>query len=312
MAKLAPRRCSIPLAFVAVLALPGAAGAQGGDPAAAAELFRQGRAALLEKRYDVACAALAESERLDPRVGTLLNLAQCEEVTGKLAGARAHLEKALRIARTTGDPREAHVTEQRDALLPRVPQLTLLVAPGAPDDTRVRLDGVDVAPGDLGVAMPLDPGVHVVVASAPGRAARRFEVDAAEGSTQELRVEPGEAGAAPPAPSPVAPAPLAPVERPASPRAGAGDTQRWIAYAAGGLGLVALGLGAYWGIQAINARDDPRCQGGVCNDEAAAQTQRDGRDAGNRSTIAFVAGGALVVGAVVLLLTAPRAPRGSL
>jgi hypothetical protein len=44
----------------------------------------------------------------------------------------------------------------------------------------------------------------------------------------------------------------------------------------------------------------------VCNSEAAAQVQRDGHAAGDRSTVAFIAGGALVATGLVLWFTATQ------
>ncbi|NOU28880.1 MAG: hypothetical protein HOO96_13330, partial [Polyangiaceae bacterium] len=46
-------------------------------------LFREGRKALEAGDYAVACAKFAESQRIEPAPGTLLNLAGCEERSGK-------------------------------------------------------------------------------------------------------------------------------------------------------------------------------------------------------------------------------------
>jgi serine/threonine-protein kinase len=84
-----------------------------------------------------------------------------------------------------------------------------------------------------------------------------------------------------------------------------GTAQRWSGYLVGGAGIIGLGIGTAWGAQAINAKSAPGCQNGVCSTNAAAQVQRDGYDAGNRATVAFLAGGALLAGGVALWLTAP-------
>jgi len=310
------RAWALPISIFA-LVWASTASAQG-DPAAAAELFRQGRAALGQKDYATACPKFAESQRLDPKVGTLINLAQCEEATGKLASALRHWVDAQALAHSLGDGREAFVVHQHDAILPRVPHLLVRLTPAAPADTRITVDGSEVAPSDIGAPIAVDVGPHVILAESAGRADGRFDVSTSEGETAEVPVEPG-------APLPSAPATSA---APASttstnlgpgnaslessggavPAAGAASssTQRWVAYGLGGLGIVGLGLGAAWGVQAINAKNEPGCQNGVCNSEAAAQVQRDGHDAGDRSTIAFIAGGALVAAGVVLWFTAPR------
>jgi hypothetical protein len=59
------------------------------DPAAAEALFQQGKAALDRGDLDVACGKLRESHRLDPAVGTLFNVADCEERRGKTGTAWA-------------------------------------------------------------------------------------------------------------------------------------------------------------------------------------------------------------------------------
>ena len=52
---------------------------QASDVARADLAFREGRALLTEGNYDAACPKLEESQRLDPALGTLVNLAVCYE-----------------------------------------------------------------------------------------------------------------------------------------------------------------------------------------------------------------------------------------
>ena len=67
-----------------------ASAAEPHDAAAADVLFRRAKDALAAGNVDGACASFAESQRLDPAAGTLLNLADCEEKQGKLATAWQH------------------------------------------------------------------------------------------------------------------------------------------------------------------------------------------------------------------------------
>jgi hypothetical protein len=267
----------------------------GRDAAAAAELFQQGRRALQDHQYPEACARFAESQRLDPKVGTLINLAMCEQGSGHLARAARRWDEALELARSTSDPRQGYVTEQRDALAPSVPWCILQPAPSSPPGTVVRLDDETTSlPLDSSPTIAVDPGAHVARVSAPGRAERPFPFSAAEGGRVTVVVEPGDA-----------------IVVPSIEPSGRGNVPRILAYVAGGLGVVGVGVGAVFAAQAISARNDPRCSQGVCADPADAQTQRDGAAAGDRANIAFAVGGAMIAGGVVLWLTAPRGPQGS-
>src|SRR3954454_5915906 len=74
------------LIVAVVLAAPAAA-APPRDPAAAEWLFREGRTLMKKRDFLGACPKLEESLRLDPAVGTLMNLAECEERIGRTASA---------------------------------------------------------------------------------------------------------------------------------------------------------------------------------------------------------------------------------
>jgi len=107
--------------FIGVLSIaitslvPRAAFAQGNtdrETAAKAEaLFRNAKDADARGDLTMACAGFAESQRLDPAVGTLLNLADCEARSGWADDARAHYEDA-RSQMTPGDARRQFATDQ--------------------------------------------------------------------------------------------------------------------------------------------------------------------------------------------------------
>lgn len=136
------------------------------DESAAARLFREGRALLVEGRLAEACAKLEQSQRLEPRLGTKLNVAFCQEQLGKLATAWRSFQEAASLARGAADSeREQFARSRVAALEPRVPRLLVRVATGAgANPPMILLDGVPLSDADEGEPLLLDPGVHVVVA----------------------------------------------------------------------------------------------------------------------------------------------------
>src|SRR5262245_63276914 len=106
-------------ACILLFAPPIRAEAPSDQGALARELFDQGRALLETKDYERACEKFAESQRLDPGGGTLLNLALCHELSGKTASAWTEFDQALRMARADGrSDREEFARTHIDALVP--------------------------------------------------------------------------------------------------------------------------------------------------------------------------------------------------
>ncbi len=274
------------------------------DEAAAAELFEEGRAALLEKSYEVACKKLAESYRLAPHVGSVISLAQCEEASERLALARTHWQQALNLARVMNDPRASFAEERLGQIEPRVPRLTLHPASGSPRSLLVRKDGVVVGAPSFDARLPVEVGEHVVTVDAPGFATKVVHVTLREGETKAVTLELGDAL---PEPPPVAPLSTVNEEspRPAPPTKGVLVP---LAVTSAALGVVAMGFGTGFGVAATLARNDPRgtcfSQSGVC--DSAGNARNFAFAEGDASTVLFVAGGALVATGAALWLLAPK------
>jgi hypothetical protein len=84
--------------------------------------------------------------------------------------------------------------------------------------------------------------------------------------------------------------------------------QRIAAFGVGGLGVVALGVGAVFGISAISDASDAKsagCHGNVCPDASSARRYDDARSSGNVATILFAAGAGVIAAGAVLYFTAP-------
>lgn len=180
----APRalRSSAALALC-LLSAPAAAQAPSAQAASAREqadaAFEEARLLLDEGRKKAACEKFELSMSLDPSPGTLLNLGNCYEADD-VVRSLATFERALRDAQASPDPvRRERWTEAATSRIAdvskKVPRLTLRAA----EETLVLLDGQRV---ELGAPLRLNPGSHLIEASAPGK--RSF--------SQELRVELGQ------------------------------------------------------------------------------------------------------------------------
>jgi hypothetical protein len=196
------------LAFGATLLVTGVAAAQpkdARDPAAAESLFQRGVDLMKKGSWDDACKAFDASMKLDPSVGTQINLARCADHYGKIAQAWAAYKKARALnAETPLEKRKASVEAFVDGeiakLEPRLPYVTVTLtvvgakgaaapAPGDVADLALARDEAAVPVEGLGVAVPIDPGKHVFTASAPGYLAVKKELDVAEASKNEVALE---------------------------------------------------------------------------------------------------------------------------
>jgi len=103
------------------------------ESALATALFNEGRALMNQGRWSEACVKFSESQRLDPGGGTLLNLALCHEMEGKLATAWAEFNEALAIAeRQSRSDRVVFARSHIDKLEPRLSHVVVIVSEPAP------------------------------------------------------------------------------------------------------------------------------------------------------------------------------------
>ena len=84
-------------------------------------------------------------------------------------------------------------------------------------------------------------------------------------------------------------------------------TGRIIALVVGGVGVVGLGVGTYFGTQAISNHNNytSLCPAGRCATESSVQTHDTAARDATISTVAIAAGAAAVAGGVVIWLLAP-------
>jgi hypothetical protein len=112
----------------------------------------------------VACPKFEASLKLDPGLGAILNLADCYEKNGQTASAWAEFREASAAARASGSKDREDLARQRAAALePKLSRLTIVVGKQSAQVTR---DGTSVDSAAFGTAMPVDPGKHVIEATA--------------------------------------------------------------------------------------------------------------------------------------------------
>ena len=200
----------------------------GSSPAeivAARELFRQGTEDADAGRFAEGLEKFRKVASIKETAAVRFNIARCEESLQKTGAARADFELAEREAGE--DPKGDEVArlahDRADALRPRVPRLSLTPPTPLPSGLVVSVDGGKLAVATLGVPLPLDPGPHVIEASAPGHAPFRAEVKLVAGESKRLPLElaaspGGSSSTIPPDPSVTPPPPEAPVAQSSSRR----------------------------------------------------------------------------------------------
>lgn len=288
--------------------------AHANDPATAQMLFDQAKKLMAQDRYAEACPKLEESQKLDPAGGTLLHLAVCREREGRIATAWALYSDALSQAKRDkrGD-RAKFAHERIDVLVPRLPKMRVRVAPANRSLRGFKLTRDDVAVGEAqwGESVPVDPGARVMKAQADGHKTWTVKVDVPT-QPNEVTVEVPELESDPQAKETAAPPKPEEKKRSVSYEdTTRGDTQRTLGIAGIGVGVVGLGIGAVFGLISISKKNaaDEQCRGpelNLCTQKGVDDGQS-AVDAGNISTIAFIAGAALAAGGAVLYFTAPDA-----
>ncbi len=286
-----------------------------GSQAAAQALFEDGRRLMGEGKFSEACPKFADSEKLDPAPGTLLNLAKCYEKNGQSASAWVTFKDAEAVSRRTGHQDWAGMAHDRaQALAPKLLRLTINVPPTSElEGLQLTRDGSLLARSEWNTPIPVDPGSHTVEATAPStrKWTTTVTVDpsssAAVVTIPQLEVERQVVvgtGGKPEGGKPEPPPPPPPVDT-----APSGSGQKIAGYAVGGAGVVGLALGSVFGLIAKSKNDQAlqpqNCRTSTyCTPQGLSLTS-DAKSAGNLSSVFFVAGGVLAGTGLVLVLAAP-------
>jgi hypothetical protein len=266
---------------------------------AAQALFDEAKRLIQQGDAASACPKLEESERLEPGIGTKLNLANCYEKIGRTASAWIlYLEVESDTKRNGQVERQTMAHNRAAALQPKLSHVTINVPPESRvSGLVVERDGVAVGAAQWGLSIPVDPGSHTVRAHALGKKDWQSALSVApDASAQTLSVPVLEN------------APLASQAATAAPKPQnrALRTGAFVSFGVSGVGAV---LGTVFGLSAIsknkasNASD--KCQGDNCLSDGVS-LRNQARSAGNISTIAFAVSGAALATGVVLFFTSSK------
>ncbi len=166
------------------------------DPVAAQALFKAARQLVDKGNYAEGCPQFAASFELYPSASTMLNVAQCHEHDGKLASAWEAYNQALTLNHETkGEERRKGLEDLAKkgiaALEPRLPKL-LITIKDPPKGLQVLRDGKELPVAALSTALPADPGLHKIEASAPGYRdeTRTVTLEPSKTATVEITLQP--------------------------------------------------------------------------------------------------------------------------
>jgi len=283
----------------------------------ATRLYNEGWRLYKEKQYAEACPLLERSLAASPKIRTRGALALCYEDTGRLASAYTTWRAVADQAREAGAveaPTLKRAVQKSEQLLPRITRVVFQVV-DSPANLQVQLDGRPLAAAELGAPVPVDPGEHRIDAKAPDRVDWRgsFSVGAVDaGKTRSVPVGPlqpierVEKIETPPIATTEKGPPI--VAEPPSPPT---HPLKYIGLATAGAGLVAIGVGTVFALQAKSKWNDAKDLGcddnGTCRTQAGADLVDDAHSKATVGTIAFTAGIALAAGGVAMWLLAPKA-----
>jgi len=266
------------------------AGTPDEEPSARADrLFREAEAFFDFGDIARACSTWADSLRVQPKLGTLLNLALCHETLGRIATAWKQFHYGAAWAAQNGQKdRQKFAHDHASQLEPRLPRLTLQLDPDQHYAT-IEIDGEPLPEPEWVLPFYVDPGAHTIAVTAPGKLRKVLPVNVtAAPSSQTIVVGQLDDFVRPPPPPP-------------PPR----YERTWMTNA--GIGAVVAGSGMllssmYFGYRAADGRDDlrGRCDGNRCLATGITAYERVQSDANVSTWLGL--GGLVVLGAGAALI----------
>ncbi|HTJ84074.1 MAG TPA: hypothetical protein VL400_20280 [Polyangiaceae bacterium] len=289
------------------------------DKATARQLGVEGQEALDRKDFKTAEDRYKRADQLFHAPTIALGLARAYAGTGKYVAAQETYNRLIREGAPAGAPPAFQkAVEDAKAEVGAVSAKigSVVISVTGADSPKVTLDDQPFSTAALGVKRPVDPGTHVVKATADGYkpAEAKFVVSEAGTATASLALEKdpnavvAPAGSGVPAATPAAAGPQGEQPHPGvDVGTQGGSSNKTIGFVALGVGGVGLVVGAITGIMAIGKHSDldKACTDGKCTDDKKSDVDSY-NTIGTISTVGFIVGGVGVAAGAILLLTAPK------
>ena len=268
--------------------------------AAARDLGKAGVEAYQAGDYVTATEKLEKAYRVlkAPSLG-LWSARALVKVNRWVQASERYLE-VTRLSVSSGDTTvqkqaQADARSELDALDPTIPGVVIVLEGATAAEVTVSLDRTAVPSDLLGERRRVDPGKHrIEVRRGEEIAAEDFEIASGETKTVPLRL--AATGAAPVQAEPAKEWKVEPSEHRSS------SPLPVVGLVTAGVGVVAIGAGAFFGLRAKSLNDDSKdagCTSTVCTGNAR-QDREDAITAANISTGLFIAGGVLAAGGMTL------------
>ena len=313
-------RKSLSLVVLAAL-IPATAAAQSAE---AEMLFRDGRKLIKAGKLEEGCEKIEASQKIEPSIGTLLNLGDCREKLGEHASAWAAFRKAEAMAKRAGEEKRRNEASKRAmALEPKLAYVAIMV-PGRIEGLVVKRGEEVIDPALYNTPVPVDPDEYFIAAEAPGF--KPWRVTVTVGGTkprrQTITVPALEKlpTAAAQKPEKLAPTDLPPVVVTAAPpprpvvvvekrEPSIWTGQRKLAVGVGIGGALALGAGVYFGLKSNDdeAASNEICPNTVCDDPEGLRLNDRAQTNARNANISYALGGVMIAtGTVLWFLGAPK------
>lgn len=271
------------------------------DRETARDLMKEGDKKSAAKDWAGAMRAYEEAHKLVNVPSTGRELARAQEALGLFVEARDTCSLVTKMAQTPGEPTafttaRTECADVAQALAPKIGTLRIVIeGVSAELKPEITIDGVPI-PGGTNVSRRVNPGRHMVKASAPGYGESRAETTLSEGGMLDVKLTLTADGKAPKGPTVTpgtgptegGPPPSEPVMvKKTSPLV-------YVGFGLAGVGVVAGGItGALAFSKSSSAKD--QCVNNLC--PSSAQSDIDSsKSMGTISTIGFGVG---IVGAAV-------------